>query len=100
MEEVKYDVETGEELKRDIRPLAIKYKGMTKTFDMPGWYSKNNECEPVFTQKDLKVYDKAIKILKSETSPSLLRFTKEDFVESKLCQKKNSPCNFNAGLFF
>ena len=59
MEEHKYDTETGVELKRDVRPLTIKYQGRSKTFDMPGWYPATDECDATFTQDDLKVYDKA-----------------------------------------
>ena len=72
MEEIRYDVETGEELRRDIRPFTITYQGHNKTFDMPGWYPANDECEATFTQEDLKVYDKAIKELKAEVEHLLL----------------------------
>ena len=72
MEEVRYDVETGAELKRDIRPFTVNYQGHSKTFDMPGWYPSSDECEATFTQDDLKVYDKAIKELKAEVEHLLL----------------------------
>lgn len=72
MEEFIYDVETGAELKRDIRPFTITYQSQNKTFAMPGWYPANNECEATFTQEDLKVYDKAIKELKAEVEHLLL----------------------------
>ena len=72
MEGIIYDVETGAELKRDIRPFTINYQGHSKTFDMPGWYPANDECEATFTQDDLKVYDKAIKELKAKAEHLLL----------------------------
>lgn len=72
MEDVRYDVETGAELKRDIRPFTINYQGHSKTFDMPGWYPASDECEATFTQEDLKIYDKAIKELKAEAEHLLL----------------------------
>lgn len=72
MEGIIYDVETGAELKRDIRPFTINYQGHSKTFDMPGWYPANDECEATFTQADLKVYDKAIKELKAKAEHLLL----------------------------
>ena len=65
MEEIKYDIETGTELKRDIRPITITYQGQSKTFNMPGWYPQNDECEATFTYEDLEVYDKAINELKA-----------------------------------
>lgn len=71
-EEIKYDIETGAELKRDIRPFTITYQGHSKTFDMPGWYPSKDECEATFTQEDLLVYDKAIKELKAEVEHLLL----------------------------
>ncbi len=72
MEDVKYDVETGAELRRDIRPFTITYQGRRRTFDMPGWYPAGEECEATFTQEDLKVYDKEIKVLKAEAEHLLL----------------------------
>ncbi|MBR2143103.1 type II toxin-antitoxin system MqsA family antitoxin [Anaerovibrio sp.] len=72
MDEIKYDVETGAELRRDIRPFTITYHGKNKTFNMPGWYPAGDECEAVFTQDDLKIYDKYIKELKAETEQLLL----------------------------
>ena len=72
MEDVMYDVETGAELRRDIRPFTINYQGRSRTFDMPGWYPAGEECEATFTQEDLKVYDKEIKVLKAEAEHLLL----------------------------
>ena len=72
MEDVRYDLETGAELKRDIRPFTINYRGYSKTFDMPGWYPADDACEATFTQDDLKAYDKAIKELKAEVEHLLL----------------------------
>ena len=72
MEGIIYDVETGAELKRDTRLFTINYQGHSKTFDMPGWYPANDECEATFTQDDLKVYDKAIKELKAKAEHLLL----------------------------
>lgn len=67
----KYDIETGEELIRDVRPMTITYKGHSLTFDMPGWYPKDND-EGTFTDDDLKTYDKAINRLKAEAEQLLL----------------------------
>ena len=71
MENIKYDIETGERLTRDIRPFTITYQGHSKTFDMPGWYPAG-EGEATFTDEDLKIYDKAIKELKAEAEHLLL----------------------------
>ena len=71
METVKYDIETGETLTRDICPLTITYQGHSRIFDMPGWYPAG-EGEATFTDDDLKIYDKAIKELKAEAEHLLL----------------------------
>ena len=65
MNDAKYDVETGEKLVRDVRPLTISYHGHSKTFDMPGWYPEGGG-DATFTDEDMKIYDKAIKELKTE----------------------------------
>ena len=64
MEDVRYDVETGAELKRDIRPFTINYQGHSKTFDMPGWYPTEGD-EGIFTHEDMIVSDQALRILKA-----------------------------------
>ena len=71
MENAKYDIETGEKLTRDVRPLTIDYHGHSKTFDMPGWYPEGGG-EGTFTDDDMKIYDKAIKDLKAEAEKLLL----------------------------
>ncbi len=35
--------ETGQELVRGVRPMTITYKGLSATFDMPGWYATNDK---------------------------------------------------------
>jgi len=57
--------ETGEELFRDIRRIEYEYKGTKFYVDMPGWYPKDND-EGIFTQEDMKVYDKALHLAKAE----------------------------------
>ena len=56
--------ETGEILRRDIRPIEFTYRGEKIIVDMPGWYPANND-EGIFTQEDMKVSDAALKYLKS-----------------------------------
>ena len=64
MEEILLHSETGEILRRDIRPIEFTYRGETITVEMPGWYPANND-EGIFTQEDMKVSDAALKYLKS-----------------------------------
>lgn len=71
MDAVKYDVETGKKLIRDIRDITITYQGHSKTFSMPGWYPEDND-EGTFTQEDMKAYDRALNQLKAEAENLLL----------------------------
>ena len=71
METIKYDVETGEKLTRDIRNITLTYRGHSKTFPMPGWYPTDND-EGTFTDEDMKVYDRALNQLKAEAENLLM----------------------------
>ena len=64
MEEILLHSETGEILRRDIRPIEFTYRGEKIIVDMPGWYPANND-EGIFSQEDMKVSDAALKYLKS-----------------------------------
>ena len=63
MENMIIHPETGEKLYRDVRPNEFKYKGESITLDMPGWYQINGD-DAIFSREDMKVHDKALKILK------------------------------------
>lgn len=64
MEKTMIHPETGETLYRDVRPNEFRYKGESITLDMPGWYQLNGD-DAIFSQEDMAVHDKALKILKS-----------------------------------
>ena len=64
MEETRIHPETGEVLYRDVRPNEFKYKGESITLDMPGWYQLNGD-DAIFSQEDMAVHDKALRILKA-----------------------------------
>ena len=64
MEETRIHPETGETLYRDVRPNEFKYKGESITLDMPGWYQLNGD-DAIFSQEDMAVHDKALRILKA-----------------------------------
>ena len=55
--------ETGETLKRDIRPFEVSYKGEKIIVDLPGYYPEN-EGEGVHVGKDMSVVDNALRELK------------------------------------
>lgn len=64
MENVMIHPETGEKLYRDVRPNEFKYKGESITLEMPGWYQINGD-DAIFSQEDMAVHDKALRILKA-----------------------------------
>ena len=62
--ETRIHPETGEILRRDIRPIEYEYKGEKIVVNMPGWYPSEGD-DGIFTQEDMKIYGKALRILKA-----------------------------------
>jgi len=67
--------ECGATMVRGIRPMTIEYKGLSSTFDMPGWYCTCGEG--IVTTKDMDTSDKQLNLLKAQAenlvSPSDVR---------------------------
>lgn len=62
--------ECGRSMIRGIRPMTVCYKGLTTTFDMPGWYC---ECgEGLVTGKDMEVSDRQLNLLKAQVQHLVL----------------------------
>jgi HTH-type transcriptional regulator/antitoxin MqsA len=57
--------ESGKPMARGVRPMAVAYKGLSMTIDMPGWYCEDSD-ESVHTGEDMQVSDAALKQLKIE----------------------------------
>lgn len=57
--------ETGETMFRAERPMTITYKGLSATFDMPGWYTDVSE-ESIHTGADLRVQGRELAKLKAQ----------------------------------
>ena len=57
--------QTGLPMVRGLRPMTITYKGVSATFDMPGWYC-DASGESLHGGEDLKVSDRALAKLKAE----------------------------------
>lgn len=55
--------DTGEILRRDVRPFTVHYKGESLTVDLPGYYPAGNG-EGVHVGDDMKVTDDALRLLK------------------------------------
>ena len=56
---------TGELLKRDTRPFTVRYKGLERTVDQPGWYPEDND-EGILEGDDFRVGDRALAEIKAE----------------------------------
>jgi len=66
MDDIRICPETGKELKRGISKMTLKYKGLSETFDMPGWYSPDTK-ESIHSREDLKFSDEALEKLKTRS---------------------------------
>lgn len=55
---------TGTRMRRGLRPMTITYKGLSATFDMPGWYCESCE-ESIHSGDDMKVSDRELNRLKA-----------------------------------
>lgn len=68
--------ETGETLRRAVRPFTVRYKGNEITVDLPGYYPKG-EGESVHVGSDMSTADDALRQLKEQVdglpSPATIR---------------------------
>jgi len=55
--------ETGETLRRDVRPFVVSYKGKSATVELPGYYPVNGD-EGIHVGDDMAVTDAALRALK------------------------------------
>ena len=70
MEEMRIHPETGEILRRDVRPVKYTYKGESIIVDQPGWYPEKGD-DGILTSEDMDVSDEALRILKARHAESL-----------------------------
>ena len=84
--------DTGEVLRRDVRPFDVTYKGETTTVALPGYYGAGEDG--VMVGDDMKAADDALRALKERIdglpSPSSIRKIR---TKLKLSQRE-------AGLLF
>ena len=60
--------ETGEKLTRGVRRVTVRYQGLARTVQVPGWYPANAEGDGVLVGDDMKPIGKALRELKTEAS--------------------------------
>lgn len=80
--------ETGETLRRGVRPFIVTYKGKSITIELPGYYPDNGD-DGVHVGDDMAVTDAALRTLKEELegipSPATIRRVREKL---KLSQRE------------
>ncbi len=80
--------ETGETLRRGLRPFLVTYKGKSITVELPGYYPDNGD-EGIHVGDDMAVTDAALRMLKEEIegipSPATIRRVREKL---KLSQRE------------
>lgn len=57
--------ETGETLKRGMRPFEVTYKGQSITVDLPGYYPKAGD-DGIHVGNDMSIVDHALRTLKEK----------------------------------
>ncbi len=58
--------ETGAPMVRAHKPMTLRYKGESVTFDMPGWYCEESG-ESIHTGEDMKTSDRQLNVLKARS---------------------------------
>jgi len=58
--------ETGKPMFRDRRSTTIRYRGLSVTFEMPGWYCEGSG-QSIHTGDDMKTSDRMLNRLKSQS---------------------------------
>jgi len=67
---VRHCHECGKATTRGIQPMTLHYKGLSATFDMPGWYCACGEG--VVSGKDMEVSDRHLNLLKAQAENLVL----------------------------
>ena len=63
--ETRVHPETGKLLKRGIRSTVIRYKGLERTVDLPGWYPEDGD-DGIISGPDARLADHALHEMKAE----------------------------------
>ena len=87
--------ETGAPMFRGVRPMTLRYKDQSVTFDMPGWYCDQSD-ESIHTGSDMKVSDRMLNLLKAR-SESLLEPEQIRRIRKKLHLSQEEAGNLIGG---
>jgi HTH-type transcriptional regulator/antitoxin MqsA len=63
--ETRIHPETGKLLKRGVRSTVVRYNGLERTIDLPGWYPEDDD-DGIISGPDARVSDAALHEMKAE----------------------------------
>lgn len=72
MQRTRLHPETGEKLRRGVRPFTVRYGGLARTVDLPGWYPAGKKNDGVHIGDDMAAADRALAELKAEVHGLLM----------------------------
>ena len=81
--------ETGAVLRRDRRPVTLRYMGFSKTVAMNGWFPED-DGDAVFVGSDFVPYGKAVRSLKAQYQKHLRSYVRSVRLSVGLSQRKAS----------
>ncbi len=79
--------ETGEALRRGVRPFTVTYRGRSKSVRQPGWYPEGGG-DALFEGRDLEVAEVALEELKSLDRKAMAKQVKTARQRLKLSQRR------------
>lgn len=65
MSEIRTHPETGQELRRGVRPQTVCVGSLSRTIDIPGWYPED-DSDAIHSGEDLKASNEDFKALREE----------------------------------
>ena len=79
--------ETGEKLTRGVRRTTVRYGGLSRSIDVPGWYPARKDGDGVLEGADMNRISEALREMKAEASlkPAEVRAIR---LRLKLSQRK------------
>ncbi|HEY5049002.1 MAG TPA: type II toxin-antitoxin system MqsA family antitoxin [Rhizomicrobium sp.] len=82
--------ETGEKLTRGVRPFTVRYQGLSRTVDLPGWYParKGSDADGILAGDDMKASDEALREMKAELASLKPKDVRAIRLRLKLSQRK------------
>jgi HTH-type transcriptional regulator/antitoxin MqsA len=80
--------ETGERLTRGVRSLTVRYQGLSRTVDVPGWYPADKDDDGILVGDDMKATDEALREMKAELASLEPKDVRAIRLRLKLSQRK------------